>query len=49
MVQCAVNGFTIAVNLYGGGSKEANDWKTRLHLQKSIYFLILFNETLQEA
>jgi len=46
MVEHAVNGFTIAVNLYGEGSKQAREWKDRLDFQKSINFMLLFNEIL---
>jgi len=46
MVEYAVNGFTIAVNLYGVGSKEANEWKNQLDFQKSVNLLILLDENL---
>jgi len=46
MVEYAVNGFTIAVNLYGVGSKEANRWKNQIDFQKSVNLLITLNENL---
>lgn len=47
-VECAVNGFTIAVNLCGVGSKEANEWKNLLEFHKSVNLLILKNASLSE-
>ena len=49
MVEYAVNGFTIAVNLYGTGSKEAKEWKNQLDFQKSVNHLILLDENLPES
>lgn len=49
MVEYAVNGFTIAVNLYGIGSKEAKEWKKQLDFQKSVNVLILLDENLPES
>lgn len=46
MVEYAVNGFTIAVNLYGVGSKQAREWKERLDFQKSINLMLKFDEIL---
>jgi len=46
MVKCAVNGFTIAVNLYGIGSKEAKKWKKQLDFHKSVNLLIMLNKNL---
>jgi len=46
MVQYAVHGFTIAVNLYGTGSKEAKEWKNQLDFQKSVNLLVLLDENL---
>lgn len=49
MVEYAVNGFTIAVNLYGIGSKEAREWKNQLDFQKSVNVMILLDENLPES
>lgn len=49
MVEYAVCGFTIAVNLYGIGSKEAKEWKNQLDFQKSVNLLILLDENLPES
>jgi len=46
MVEYAVNGFTIAVSLYGLGSKEAKEWKNQLDFQKSVNLMILLDENL---
>jgi len=46
MVEYAVNGFTIAVNLYGVGSKEANEWRNQIDFQKSVNLLIMLDENL---
>eukprot|EP00092_Neocalanus_flemingeri_P070646 GFUD01086735.1.p1 GENE.GFUD01086735.1~~GFUD01086735.1.p1 ORF type:complete len:354 (-),score=82.93 GFUD01086735.1:105-1166(-) len=49
MVKYAVQGYTIAVNLYGFGSKEGKEWKNQLDFQKSVNLLISLDETLPEA
>jgi len=46
MVEYAVNGFTIAVNLYGVGSKEANEWRNQIDFHKSVNLLIMLDENL---
>lgn len=39
-MKCAVQGFTLAVGLYGVGSKETREWKSRVDLQKSVNVLV---------
>jgi len=48
MAKYAVHGFTIAINLYGVGSKQAKEWKHILDFQKSINLLISLDSNLPE-
>lgn len=44
-VEYAVQGFTLAVNLYGVGSKQSKEWKYQVDLQKSVNILVSSDES----
>jgi len=35
----AISGFTLAINLYGNGSEEANSWKAKVDMEKSTILM----------
>ena len=41
-LEYAVSGFTLSVNIYGGGSAEASDWKQKVDYEK--YFITISNK-----
>jgi len=45
-LQAAVQGFTLAVCLYGSGAAECETWQTRLDMQNSIRLMIQHNQFL---
>jgi len=38
-LEYAISGFTLAINLYGNGSEEANSWKTKVDMEKSTILM----------
>jgi len=39
-LEYAISGFTLAMNLYGNGSQEANSWKAKVEMERSTTILM---------